>query len=190
MEIQTNRLLLRAWHATDRESFARLNADPRVMEHFPSTPSREESNVLADRLEGHVAERGWGLWAVEIPNVAPFAGYIGLAEPKFEAAFTPCTEIGWRLAQPFWGAGYATEGALAALAFGFETLGLPEIVSFTVAGNLRSTRVMARLGMTCNPADDFDHPGLPAGHPLRRHVLYRIQPPARAKEPLDDSQAS
>jgi RimJ/RimL family protein N-acetyltransferase len=176
MHLSTERLLLRPWRADDLEPFASLNADPRVMEFFISVLSRHESDSLADRIERHLDEHGWGLWAVEISGGAPFAGYIGLATPRFEAHFTPCVEIGWRLAHEHWGRGYATEGARAALAFGFETLKLSEIVSFTVPANLRSRRVMERLGMTRDPADDFDHPALPVEHPLRRHVLYRIHP--------------
>jgi RimJ/RimL family protein N-acetyltransferase len=122
--------------------------------------------------------------------VTPFAGFIGLSVPSFEAEFTPCVEVGWRLAADCWGAGYATEGAQAAIAFGFDALILSEIVSFTVPGNLRSRRVMERLGMSRSPTDDFDHPSLPLGHPLRRHVLYRLQAPARREEEGDDSQAS
>jgi len=120
------------------------------------------------------------LWAVEISNVTPFAGFIGLSIPRFEAAFTPCVEIGWRLAADFWGRGLATEAARAALAFGFESLGLTEIVSFTVPANLRSRRVMEKLGMSHDPSCDFDHPLLPAGHRLRRHVFYRIVRASRA----------
>jgi len=166
-------LLLRRWRPEDRERFAALNADPRVMEHFPTVLTREESDALAVRMETHFAEHGWGRWAVEIVGVAPFAGFIGLSYPKFEAPFTPCVEIGWRLAADFWGHGYATEGAKAALDFGFDTLRLKEIVSFTVPQNLRSRRVMEKIGMTYDPKDVFDHPLLPAGHPLRPHVLYR-----------------
>ena len=165
---------MRPWCSSDREPFARLNADPRVMEHFPSPLSREESDALADRIDGHIAEHGWGLWAVEIPGLAGFAGYIGLAVPRFTAHFTPCTEIGWRLAAEWWGRGYATEGARAVLRFAFSDLGLREVVSFTTVSNEASQRVMKRIGMTRNPADDFDHPGLPPDHPLRRHVLYRL----------------
>ena len=176
-ELRTDRLYLRRWRATDRQPFAALNADPRVMEHFPAPLSREESDALAARIESHFEQHGFGLWAVEIADIAPFAGFIGLSIPRFEAHFTPCVEIGWRLAAEYWGSGYATEGARAVLAFGFEQLRLAEIVSFTVPGNLRSRRVMERLGMTRNPADDFDHPALPEGHPLRRHVLYRLGRP-------------
>ena len=173
-ELRTDRLRLRQWLASDREAFARLNADPRVMEHFPSVLSREESDAGAAHIETHIERHGWGLWAVEIPDVTPFAGFIGLATPRFEAHFTPCTEIGWRLAADFWNRGYATEGALAVLAFGFGTLRLDEIVSFTVPDNLPSRRVMERIGMVRNPKDDFDHPAFLAGHRLRRHVLSRI----------------
>jgi RimJ/RimL family protein N-acetyltransferase len=143
------------------------------MEYFPALLSKQESDTMADRIETHIEQYGWGLWAVEVPGVAAFAGFIGLATPRFEAHFIPCIEVGWRLAVEFWGRGYATEGAAAALTFGFQTLALPEIVSFTVPANLRSRRVMERIGMVRNPNDDFDHPGLPEGHPLRRHVLYR-----------------
>jgi RimJ/RimL family protein N-acetyltransferase len=151
-----------------------MNADPRVMEHFPATLSADETDARIARIEAHFAEQDFGLWAVEIPGVTPFAGFVGLAVPSFEAAFTPCVEIGWRLAVDYWGRGYATEGARAALSFGFDSLGLDEIVSFTVPANTRSRRVMERLGMTHDPAEDFDHPLVPEGSPFRRHVLYRI----------------
>jgi RimJ/RimL family protein N-acetyltransferase len=124
-------------------------------------------------MRSELAERGFGLWAVEVPGVAPFIGFTGLSVPHFEAPFTPCVEIGWRLAREHWGCGYAPEAARAALSFGFERLGLAEIVAFTAAGNARSRRVMEKIGMTHDPADDFEHPSLPAGHRLRRHVLYR-----------------
>ena len=173
-QLLTERLRLRRWRPGDRAPFAALNADPRVMEYFPAPLSSEESDDLAARIEAHFDARGFGLWAVEAPGVAPFVGFVGLSVPGFEAHFTPCVEIGWRLAAEHWGKGYAAEGARAALAFGFETLRLEEIVSFTATGNLPSRRVMERIGMTHDPADDFDHPALPEGHPLRRHVLYRI----------------
>jgi len=144
------------------------------VEHLPAALTREASDALAARIEAHFREHGFGLWAVEVRGVAPFAGFAGLSIPGFEAHFTPCVEIGWSLAAPFWGHGYASEAARAALAFGFEDLALAEIASFTVPGNSRSRRVMQRIGMRHDPADDFDHPGLPEGHPLRRHVLYRI----------------
>jgi len=171
--LETARLRLRQWVAADREPFAALNGDPRVMEYFPALVARRDSDTFAARIEAHIAKHGWGLWAVEIPGVTPFAGYVGLAKPRFESHFTPCVEVGWRLAAEFWGKGYASEAAAAALSFGFRTLMLPEIVSFTVPANRRSVRVMERIGMTRDPREDFEHPGLPEGHPLRPHVLYR-----------------
>jgi RimJ/RimL family protein N-acetyltransferase len=152
-----------------------MNADPRVAEFLPTPLSREASDAMVARVEAHFDQHGFGLWAVEIPGVTPFAGFAGLSTPRFEAPFQPCVEVGWRLAAEYWGRGYATEGARAALNHGFETLGLGEIVSFTVPANTRSRRVMEKLGMTYDPRDDFDHPLLPEGHPLRRHVLYRIR---------------
>jgi RimJ/RimL family protein N-acetyltransferase len=154
-------------------AFARLNADQVVMRFFPALLSRAESDALADRIEAHFQEHGFGLWAVEIPGLVAFAGYLGLAVPRFQAHFTPCVEIGWRLDAAFWNRGFATEGARAALEFGFETLHLREIVSFTVPSNIASRRVMEKIGMARSPMDDFDHPGLPDGHPLKQHVLYR-----------------
>jgi RimJ/RimL family protein N-acetyltransferase len=176
-ELQTDRLLLRRWRPADREPLAALNADPRVAE-FLGALSREESDSLAARIEAGFEQRGFGFWAVEIRGGAAFAGFVGLSVPRFEAHFTPCVEIGWRLAAEHWGHGYATEGARAALAFGFDELRLVEIVAFTAPGNTRSRRVMEKLGMTYDPADDFDHPLLAEGHPLRRHVLCRIARPA------------
>jgi RimJ/RimL family protein N-acetyltransferase len=156
-----------------------MNADPRVMQYFPGALSVEESDRFVRRIEAHFERHGFGLWAVEIPGVVPFAGFIGLSIPAFDAHFTPCVEIGWRLAAEQWGRGYATEGARAVLSFGFETLQLGEIVSFTVVDNLRSRRVMERIGMAHDPADDFDHPAGAGGPPPRRHVLYRIRPGRR-----------
>jgi RimJ/RimL family protein N-acetyltransferase len=176
---RTPRLILRRFVPADREPFAAMNADPEVMHHFPGVLSREESDRVAGRIEAHFAQRGFGLWAVEIPGVTAFAGLVGLAVPRFEAAFTPCVEVSWRLARAHWGQGYATEAAGAALGFGFDQLGLNEIVSFTVPDNLRSRRVMERLGMTHDARDDFDHPLLADGHPLRRHVLYRKRRPGK-----------
>lgn len=173
-ELRTDRLTLRRWRDEDLEPFAQLNADPEVMAHMPSLLNRAESDALAARIRGQFEQRGFGLWAVEVPGVAPFIGYVGLAVPRFTAHFTPCVEVGWRLARAHWGFGYATEAARASLAFGFDHVRLDEIVSFTVPANTRSIAVMERLGMTRDPADDFDHPGLPEGHPLRRHVLYRL----------------
>ncbi len=179
-QLRTDRLCLRRWLLDDRIPFARLNADPRVVEFLPKALSREESDAVADRIEAHFQRHGFGLWAVEIPGITPFAGFIGLSIPGFEAPFTPCVEIGWRLDAAYWNRGYATEGARAALAFGFEALHVEEIVSFTVPGNVRSRRVMEKIGMTHLPKEDFDHPVLPEGHPLRRHVLYRLGRPKPA----------
>jgi len=182
--LRTDRLRLRRWAAADLAPFAAMNADPRVTEYLRMALSREESDALVEAIEAHFDRHGFGLFAVEIPGVAPFAGFVGLAVPRIEAHFTPCVEIGWRLAAEHWGRGYATEGARAVLALGFGTLGLDEIVSFTVTANVRSQRVMQNIGMVRDPADDFDHPLLPEGHPHRRHVLYRIsRPTAQAETP-------
>lgn len=173
--LATERLRLRAWTEDDLAPFAALNADPRVMAHFPKCLDRAESDAMVARIHAHLARHGFGWWAVEVPAVARFIGFVGLSVPSFQAPFTPCVEIGWRLAAEHWGRGYATEAARAALAFGFNDVGLEEIVSFTAPANLPSRAVMERLGMTRNPADDFEHPNLPSGHALRRHVLYRLR---------------
>jgi RimJ/RimL family protein N-acetyltransferase len=173
-ELKTQRLLLRRWRDSDREPFAVMNADPRVMQYFPSTLSREESDAMIERIEVGFRLNGFGLWAIEIAGVAPFVGFVGLSRPRFEAHFTPCVEVGWRIAAEHWNRGYATEAAETAVTFGFQTVSLHEIVSFTVPENVSSRRVMEKIGMTHNLDDDFDHPLLPAGHPLRRHVLYRL----------------
>ena len=173
--IRTERLLLRGWRISDRAPFAALNADARVMEHFAAPLSQSASDALAARIAAHFVERGFGLWAIEIPGVAPFAGFCGLSVPTFTAPFTPCVEIGWRLAAERWNQGFATEAARAVLTHGFRTLALHEIVSFTTVGNLRSQRVMQRIGMRHDAAGDFDYPDYPPGHPQRRHVLYRIR---------------
>jgi RimJ/RimL family protein N-acetyltransferase len=172
-ELRTERLLLRQWRDEDYEPFAALNADPEVMRYFPSTMSPAASDALVDRQRALIDERGWGLWAVEVDGSC--VGFVGLAEPSFEAHFTPAIEIGWRLARAAWGRGYATEAARAVAGFAFDVVGLAEIVSFTAVANEPSRRVMERLGMTRDPADDFDHPRLTAGDPLRRHVLYRLR---------------
>lgn len=172
--LRTGRLLLRQWAAKDRDAFAEMSADPEVMRHmFPGPLSRAESDALADRLAAQIEERGYGCWAVEVPGVAPFVGFVGLSMPRYEAHFTPCVELAWRIARPHWRRGYATEAAAAAMAFGFGPLGLEEIVALTVPANVASRRVMEKLGMTHDPRDDFEHPVLPVGHPLRAHVLYR-----------------
>ncbi|HTL92382.1 MAG TPA: GNAT family N-acetyltransferase [Steroidobacteraceae bacterium] len=172
--LSTARLRLRPWRPEDLPTYAAMNADPRVREYFPKLLTAAESDREAARIAAHFDQHGFGLWAVEVVGTADFAGFVGLAIPGFEAHFTPCVEIGWRLAFEHWGRGYATEAARAALDCGFERLGLEEIVAFTVPGNWRSRRVMERLGMRRSAADDFDHPRLPPGHPLRRHILYRV----------------
>jgi RimJ/RimL family protein N-acetyltransferase len=175
--LSSGRLCLRRWRDTDRDAFAAMNSDARVMQFFASCLSRDESDAMVDRIEEHFGHRGFGLWAIEVPGVAPFVGFAGLtvlAAPPFGARCTPCVEVGWRLAFEHWGHGYATEAARLALGYAFGTLALSEVVSFTSVINLRSRAVMERLGMRRDPADDFDHPKLPEGHPLRRHVLYRL----------------
>ena len=172
-ELRTERLLLRRWRPEDRAPFAALNADPEVMRHFPAPLTRRESDALADRIEESIERDGWGLWALEERATNGFLGFTGLAEPAFDAHFMPAVEIGWRLARPTWGHGFASEAARAAAAFAFTQLGLDEIVSMAVAGNARSRAVMRRLGMRREPADDFDHPLVREPH-LRRHVLYRL----------------
>jgi RimJ/RimL family protein N-acetyltransferase len=166
-------LKLRRWCEADREPFAAINSDSEVMEHFPAPLTRRQSDELIEKNEEGFEENGFGLWALELRESGELIGFTGLAVPGFEAHFTPAVEVGWRLARPAWGNGYATEAARAALTIGFEQGGLAEIVSFTTVANFRSRAVMERLGMTHDPADDFVHPVLPAGHPQRRHVLYR-----------------
>jgi RimJ/RimL family protein N-acetyltransferase len=173
--IETSRLTLRRWLPEDREPFARINRDAAVMEFMPGVLSIKESAEFVERIEAHFEEHGFGLWAAELRQSAEFIGYIGLAVPSFEAAFTPSVEIGWRLASQHWGQGLATEGARAAVRYGFEALELLELVSFTVPANLRSRRVMEKLGMSHDAQEDFDHPLLAEGHPLRPHVLYRLK---------------
>lgn len=174
MKIETDRLLLRGWERRDRQPFAEMNADPRVMEFMPSCLSAEESDQLVDRIEDHFARHGYGLYAAELRANRQFIGFIGLQVPAFHAHFTPCVEIGWRLAACYWGRGLATEGATAVVKYAFDVLDLGSLVSFTVPANIRSRHVMEKICMTRNPSEDFDHPGLPEGHPLRRHVLYRL----------------
>jgi RimJ/RimL family protein N-acetyltransferase len=172
--LASGRLCLRRWRDEDRHAFAAMNSDARVMEFFRSPLSRAESDAMVDRIEQHFGEHGFGLWAIEVPGVAPFVGFAGLAEARFSAPFTPCVEVGWRLAFAHWGYGYATEAARLALGYGFGPLALGEVVSFTSVTNRRSRAVMERLGMRRDPAEDFDYPSFPEGHPLRRHVLYRL----------------
>lgn len=173
IEIETQRLRLRPWRDADREPFAAMNADPAVMEFFPAPQGRAASDASIDGWQAQFAARGWSNWAVEVRETGRFAGFVGLSVPRRTLPFSPCVEVGWRLAREHWGKGYATEGARAALGVGFERLQLAEIVSFTALGNRRSRAVMERIGMR-DAHEDFEHPGVPEGHALRRHCLYRI----------------
>ena len=177
-ELRTERLVLRRWRDADREPFAALNADPEVMELFVRPLARDESDDMVDRIEATFDRDGYGLWAVEGLADGRFAGFVGLWPTPPELPFSPAVEVGWRLARHAWGAGLATEGARAALADGFGRLGLDEVVSMTSVLNVRSQRVMEKLGMTRDPADDFEMPSVPVGHPIRNHVLYRLANPA------------
>jgi RimJ/RimL family protein N-acetyltransferase len=173
LEFDTERLRLRQWCPSDLEPFAALNADPRVMEFFPSVLGREASNAAVERWQAQIEARGWGLWAAEIRSTKEFIGFIGLQVPIAPLPFSPCVEVGWRLARNYWGRGYATEGARGAICQGFVQLGLAEIVSFTAVGNLKSRAVMERLGMQAAEGT-FEHPGVPEGSPVREHCLYRL----------------
>lgn len=173
--LETSRLLLRRFSEDDREPFARLNADPRVMEFMPACLSRRESDLLFDRIEDHFRKHNFGMYAVELRETRAFIGFVGPATPRFQAHFTPCVEIGWRLSADHWGCGLATEGAHAVISYAFDVLRLDALVSFTAPANIRSRRIMEKIGMIHDPSEDFDHPGLPEGHPLRRHVLYRLR---------------
>jgi RimJ/RimL family protein N-acetyltransferase len=175
-ELRTERLILRRWRDSDREPFAELNADPETMRYFPAPLTREESDAFVDRIDSNFDEHGWGLWAVEVAGGAPFVGFVGLSVPRFAPELV---EVGWRLHRDHWGNGYATEAARESLRFGFEDLGLGEIVSFTTVANTPSRRVMERIGMTHDPSRDFDHPNLP-DWPQRRHVFYAISRSQRA----------
>jgi RimJ/RimL family protein N-acetyltransferase len=171
---RTTRLQLRQWLPQDRDAFATMVADPEVMRYFPAPLNRSQSDAMADKCEALIAERGWGIWAVERQADQRFIGFVGLHIPQDNLPFLPCVEIAWRLARPAWGQGFATEAAIAALSTGFDTLQLPEIVAFTTQTNQRSQSVMQRLGMVRDEDGNFDHPALPADHPLRPHVLYRL----------------
>jgi 3-dehydroquinate dehydratase/shikimate dehydrogenase len=171
--LRTERLVLRPWRDTDLAPFAALNADPEVMEHFPSTLTRQQSDAAVERFRQRMEAQGWGLWAVEVPGVVDFAGFVGL-NPGDDALGRRCIEVGWRLAKAWWGRGYAPEGAVEAVRFAFDDLELVEIVSFTVPANLRSRRVMEKIGLRF--AGEFDHARLVRErHPLSRHVLYRAE---------------
>ncbi|HEY2257185.1 MAG TPA: GNAT family N-acetyltransferase [Variovorax sp.] len=180
-ELRTSRLLLRAWREEDAAPFAELNADPEVTRFLLGPLSRAQSDAQIAGYRQQFDQEGFGRWAVEIPGVSGFIGMVGLAVIPYPAHFTPAVEIAWRLARRFWGQGFASEAARAALAFGFEQAGLTGIVALTVAANAKSRAVMERLGMVRDPSDDFDHPLVPKGHPLERHVLYRLSREAWAR---------
>ena len=171
--LRTSRLILREWRDDDDVPFAAMSADPEVMEHYQSVLTRDQADAVIERIKGHFAREGFGFWVLEAPGVANMIGFTGIARP----GFMPAIEIGWRLARAHWGQGYATEAARAAAAWGFETLGLDEIVAFTVPGNVRSQHVMDRIGMVRDPGADFEHPMVAVGHRLRPHWLYRLQRP-------------
>jgi RimJ/RimL family protein N-acetyltransferase len=173
-ELRTERLLLRRWRTDDIGTFAAINADPVVMEHFPATLTRGQSASLMQRIERCFDERGYGLWAVELPGEQPLIGFVGLAPVDIDVAFAPSVELGWRLARDCWGQGIAAEAACAAIAFAFEQLHIPDLTAYTTVANGRSRALMERLGMRRDPAEDFIHPYLPADHRLASHVLYRL----------------
>jgi ribosomal-protein-alanine N-acetyltransferase len=174
LELRTKRTVLRAWKDSDLPAWCEMNADPEVRKHFESTHTEAQALAEAQRARDAMAQHGWGVWALEIPGVHAFAGFVGLIVPTYDAHFVPCVEIGWRLPRMAWGQGYATEAARAAARFAFDVLDQDEIVAITVPGNTPSRKVMERLGMRHDPAGDFDHPRVSEGHPLRRHVLYRL----------------
>ena len=180
VELHTRRCVLRQWQDSDLEPWARMNADPEVRRYFPELLDAERASAEAGRCRDAIAQRGWGMWALEIPGEFQFAGFVGLHVPHFDAPFVPAVEIGWRLARAAWGRGLATEAARAALDFAFDRLALAEVIAMAVPANAASRRVMDRLGMQRDMAGDFDHPRVTTGHPLCRHVLYRTAAPGRS----------
>ncbi len=174
IELRTPRVLLRQWKDSDIDAWAAMNADPEVRRFFPAVLNRDEAQAEADRIRASITQRGWGMWAIEVPGVHLFAGFVGLNVPGYEAPWMPAVEIGWRLAPAAWHRGYATEGATAALAFAFAHLELPQVVAMSVTTNTPSHSVMERIGMVRDAAADFDHPRVPPDWPLKRHLLHRI----------------
>ncbi|HEX2525196.1 MAG TPA: GNAT family N-acetyltransferase [Geminicoccus sp.] len=172
--LRTKRLVMRPWREADRRGFRMLNADPEVMRYFPRPLSAERSDSIMEAWQDHIDRHGWGFWAVEQASDGAFVGAVGIANATFPAPFTPAVEIGWRLSRAYWHKGYAQEAASEAMRYGFDELQVDEIVAFTLPTNLPSRRVMERLGMRHDPADDFEHPSVEAGHPMRHHVLYRL----------------
>ncbi|HEX4858423.1 MAG TPA: GNAT family N-acetyltransferase [Usitatibacteraceae bacterium] len=175
VELRTERLLLRQWKDSDADAWAAMNADPEVRKYFPKVNTREESQGEMDRIRAGIAQRGWGMWAVEVPGVSPFIGFVGLNPPGFPAPWQPGVETGWRLAREAWGKGYATEGAEASLYFAFEYLRLPEVLALSVVPNKPSHAVMERIGMKRWHGMEFDHPRTPTDWPLRNHIVHRIR---------------
>lgn len=174
LQLESARLLLRQWRDADLPAFAEMCADPQVMRYFPEPLSRLQSASLIGRVRGHFAEHGYGLWALERKDNGAFIGFTGLGSVGFDSHFTPAVEIGWRLGREHWGLGFASEAAWTCLRCAFGQLGLDEVVAFAASSNLPSEKVMQSIGMKRDGDDDFDHPLLPAGHPLERHMLYRI----------------
>ena len=172
--LTTERLILRNWRPADLDHLAAMNADDEVMRYFPDRLDREQSAAMMTRVTANMERHGFGFWVMERLDDQVFLGFAGLFRPAFHAHFTPCVEVGWRLARPFWGRGYATEAGRACLAFAFDQLGIEEIVSMAVVDNWPSRQVMERLGMSRRAEDDFGHPKLSFDHPLRPHVLYRL----------------
>ena len=173
VELQTSRLKLRQWKDSDLIAFAKLNADPEVMQFYPNKLEKDESDNMALKLKDLIAKRGWGFWAIEEIETKKFIGFVGLHEPTYDLPVTPCVEIGWRLAKEYWGNGYATEASNISLDFAFNKLNLDKVYSFTSGENIKSRAVMERIGMV-NINKNFEHPIIPKGHALREHVLYQI----------------
>ena len=174
MQLETERLILRGWQDSDLEPFSTITADPEVRRYYPNVLTKDETRLVIERIKSHVEKEGFGLWALELRETGEMIGYTGLSKPTIEAHFMPCVEIGWQIAKHHWGKGYAPEAAIKALEDGFSRLNLNEIVSFTSKLNSKSIRVMEKMGMLRNPKDDYMHPLLPDGHPLKPHVLYRL----------------
>ena len=172
--VRTARLVLRPFTDVDREPFFELNTHPEVVASLGSAPTRAESDAIVDHIDAEMARDGWGIWAVEVTGEAPFVGMVGLHRVRPELPFAPAVEVEWRLHPDAWGHGYATEAAAASLRYGFDRVGLEEIIAFTTTLNTRSQAVMERIGMRRDPGGGFDHPRVPEGSPLRRHVLYRV----------------
>ncbi len=187
VELRTPRVLLRAWKESDIGAWIEMNADPEVRQHFPSINTVEQSRSDAARIGGGIIQRGWGMWALEIPGEIPFAGFVGINPPAYPAPWQPAVEIGWRLARAAWHQGYATEAAAASLQFGFDVLELPQIIALSVTTNTPSHNVMTRLGMVRDVSADFVHPRVPEDWPLKMHIVHRISRETWRNHPLASS---